>query len=82
MLLPPFPLQIWQHIQPISNSVANVSVEIKNGHGIMTLRFTFSTEPTALGRKSSVSSPDHSGASTLTSPSRFSLRGRRPEKEE
>jgi hypothetical protein len=48
----------------------------------MTLRLTFSAETAALGRKSSVSSPDHNGAGTLTSPSRFSLRGRRLEKEE
>jgi hypothetical protein len=48
----------------------------------MTLRLAFGAETAALGRKSSVSSPDHNGAGTLTSPSRFSLRGRRPEKEE
>lgn len=48
----------------------------------MTLRLTFSAENAALGRKSSVSSPEHNGGGTLTSPSRFSLRGRRPEREE
>jgi len=52
-----------------------------NGHGVLTLRLAFSAEPAALGRKSSVSYADHSNA-TLTSPSRFSLRGRRPDKEE
>ena len=78
----PFPpLQIWQHIQPVSSAAANVSVEIMNGHGVLTLRLAFSAEPAALGRKSSVSYADHSSA-TLTSPSRFSLRGRRPDKEE
>jgi hypothetical protein len=77
----PFSSQIWQHIQPTSNSAANVSVEIKNGHGVITLRLAFSTESAPLGRKSSVSYHDHSG-STLTSPSKFSLRGRRPDKEE
>jgi hypothetical protein len=47
-----------------------------NGHGIIKLRLAFgAAEP--LGRKSSVSSPDHNGAGTLTSPSRFSLRNRR-----
>jgi C2 domain len=65
--------QIWQHIQPPSNSAADVSVEIANGHGFIRLRLSLGAEP--IGRKSSV---DQSGAGTLTSPSRFSLRGRRP----
>ena len=73
-------LQIWQHLQPVSNSAANVSAEIKNGHGIVTLRLSFSAEPAALGRKSNASAPDHNG--TFSSPSKFSLRGRRPDKEE
>jgi len=75
-------VDIWQHIQSVSNSAADVAVEITNGHGIIRLRLTFSAEPT--GPKSGVSSSDQSGAGTLTSPSRFSLRGRRPglEKEE
>lgn len=71
-------LQIWQHVQPVSNSAANVSAEIKNGHGIVTLRLSFSAEPAALGRKSNASAAD----GTLTSPSKFSLRGRRPDKED
>jgi hypothetical protein len=79
---PYLPFQIWKHIQPVSSSAANVAVEIKNGHGNLTLRLAFSTEPIALGRKSSVSYADHSGTGTLTSPSRFSLRGRRLDKEE
>jgi hypothetical protein len=53
-----------------------------NGHGVLMLRLAFSAEPVALGRKSSVSYADHSNAGTLTSPSRFSLRGRRPDREE
>jgi len=73
-------VDIWQHVQPVSNSAANVSAEIKNGHGIVTLQLSFSAEPAALGRKSNASAPDHNG--TLTSPSKFSIRGRRPDKEE
>jgi hypothetical protein len=74
--------QIWQHIQSVSNSAADVAVEITNGHGIIRLRLTFSAEHT--GHKPSVSFVDQSSGGTLTSPSRFSLRGRRPglEKEE
>ncbi|KAI9511781.1 tricalbin [Russula earlei] len=75
-------VDIWQHILLRSNSAANVSVEIKNGHGIIALRLAFNADTTPLGLKSSSSSPDHGGAGTLTSPSRFSLRGRRPDKEE
>ncbi|KAH9081855.1 tricalbin [Lactarius deliciosus] len=61
---------ILQYVQPTSNSAADVSVGIKNGSG--------SLNPLPSGRKSSVSSPDHVAGGTLTSPSRFSLRGRRP----
>ncbi|KAI0308025.1 tricalbin [Multifurca ochricompacta] len=71
-------VDIWQHIQPVGNSAADVSAEIKNGQGVLKLRLTFGVEPTPLGRKSSVSYPDQSVTGTLTSPSRFSLRGRRP----
>lgn len=71
-------VDILQYVQPTSNSVADVSVEIKNGSGVMNLRFDFRPEPAPVGRKSSVSSPDHGVGGTLTSPSRFSLRGRRP----
>ena len=55
---------------------------MKNGHGIVTLRLSFNAETAALGRKSNASAPapDHNG--TFTSPSKFSLRGRRPDKEE
>jgi hypothetical protein len=67
--------QIWQHIQPVSNSVADIAVEITNGHGIIRLRLALGAE--SIGSKSSVLSPDQSGPGTLTSPSRFSLRGRR-----
>jgi len=73
-------IDIWQHVQPVSNSSANVSAEIKNGHGIVTLRLGFSADPAALGRKSNASASEHNGA--FTSPSKFSLRGRRPDKEE
>ena len=70
-----------QYVQPTSNSAADVSVKITNGSGVMNLHLDYRPEPAPVGRKSSVSSPDHGvGASggTLTSPSRFSLRGRRP----
>ncbi|KAI9462339.1 tricalbin [Lactarius psammicola] len=71
-------VDILQYVQPISNSAADVSVGIKNGSGVMNLRLDFRAEPAPVGRKSSVSSPDHGASGTLTSPSRFSLRGRRP----
>jgi len=75
-------VDILQYVQPTSHSAVDVSVEIKNGSGVMNLRLDFRPEPTPIGRKSSVSSPDHGGGGTLTSPSRFSLRGRRPAQEE
>lgn len=75
-------VDISQHVQPTSNSVVDVSVEIKNGSGIVNMRLDYRPEPAPLGRKSSVSSPDHGGGGTLTSPSRFSLRGRRPPPDE
>jgi hypothetical protein len=68
--------QIWQHIQPTSNGPVDVSAEMTNGHGIIKLRLALGAAE-SLGRKPSVSSPDHNGASTLTSPSKFSLRNRR-----
>jgi len=75
-------VDILQYVQTTSHSAVDVSVEIKNGSGVMNLRLDFRPEPTPIGRKSSVSSPDHGGGGTLTSPSRFSLRGRRPAQEE
>jgi len=69
-------VDILQYVQSTSNSAADVSVEIKNGSGVLNLHLDYRPEPPPVGRKSSVSSPDHGAGGTLTSPSRFSLRGR------
>ncbi|KAI0274871.1 tricalbin [Gloeopeniophorella convolvens] len=71
-------IDIWQHVQPVGNTAADVFVEIKNGQGIIKLRLAYSNDPIPAGRKSSVSGPEQNGNGILTSPSRFSLRGRRP----
>ena len=65
--------QIWQHIQPVGQSAADVFVEMRGeGKGILKLRLSFDSDPPS-GRKS-FSSGDRS---MFVSPSKFSVRGRR-----
>ncbi|KAH9487059.1 hypothetical protein JR316_0001125 [Psilocybe cubensis] len=73
-------IDIWRHIKPVGISSADVFVELRQG-GLVRLRFEFdaSSNPNL-----SSSASTHSGeqmtrtTSILSSPSRFSIRGRRP----
>jgi hypothetical protein len=63
--------QIWRHIRPQGQSSAEVLLDLKEGHGLVTLRLEF--DATAIPRAASISS----GNSPIASPSRFSLSRRR-----
>ncbi|KAG6371667.1 C2 domain-containing protein [Boletus reticuloceps] len=66
------PLQIWSHIIPRRNNMADVSLALRET-GQLHLRLEFDGD----------TNPNHHDASTterhLASPSRFSIRGRRPD---
>ncbi|KAI0318989.1 tricalbin [Amylostereum chailletii] len=68
-------VDIWRHIQPIEQSSADVFVEVREGQGILKLRLSFDSDPLPSSRKSTSSGGDRS---VFSSPSRFSIRSRRP----
>jgi len=67
-------IDIWRHLQQGQTSAVEVSAELTEGQGLLHLRLEF--DATAVGRVSPASSADRNP--NLISPSRFSLRGRRP----
>ncbi|EGO02737.1 hypothetical protein SERLA73DRAFT_165692 [Serpula lacrymans var. lacrymans S7.3] len=69
-------VDIWRHIQQGKTSSADVFAELREGQGLLRLRLEFDADTNPLGRGPSVSSFERSA--TLSSPSRFSIRGRRP----
>ncbi|KAF9270554.1 tricalbin [Marasmius fiardii PR-910] len=73
-------IDIWRHISPETISAAEVCAELNNGSGLVRLQVEFDPTNKPLGRRSSISSSDKNMSRTIsmTSPSRFSLRGRRP----
>jgi C2 domain len=68
-------IQIWRHLQIGTTSSAEVSVELQE-HGLLHLRLDFNVDANPMGRGSSSISVNRS--MTVSSPSRFSVRGRRP----
>jgi Ca2+-dependent lipid-binding protein len=68
-------VDIWQHIQVGQSTAAEVTVELHGG-GLARLRLEFDAENNPLARHASVVSLERS--QLQTSPSRFSIRGRRP----
>jgi len=69
-------IDIWRHLQQGHTSSAEVSCELTEGQGLLHLRLEFDADANPIGRTSTASSTDRSP--NLGSPSRFSLRGRRP----
>lgn len=70
-------VDIWRHISPETISAADITVELHNGSGLVRLRVDF--DPTTKRpRRSSISSTNERNGGSMISPSRFSLRGRRP----
>ncbi|KAL0950758.1 hypothetical protein HGRIS_007526 [Hohenbuehelia grisea] len=73
-------VDIWRHIQSNTASAADVSVELREGQGLLRLRLEFdATNP--MSSSASIYSVDHAAPTSrasIISPSRFSLRGRRP----
>lgn len=69
-------VDIWRHIQVGRSTAADVTVELQGG-GLARLRLEFDAENNPLARDASVVSLERS--QLQTSPSRFSIRGRRPE---
>ncbi|TFK41292.1 C2 domain-containing protein [Crucibulum laeve] len=71
-------VDIWRHIQAKGVSSAEVRVELQQG-GLLTLRLEFDPSTNPASSSSSISSGEHvSRTMSIASPSRFSLRGRRP----
>lgn len=68
-------LQLWRHLKQGQTSAVEVSCELTEGHGLLHLRLEFDPDASPMRRVSSASSVDRT---VLSSPSRFSLRGRRP----
>lgn len=67
--------QIWRHIQVGRSTAAEVTVELQGG-GQARMRLEFDADNNPLARDPSMMSLDRS--QLQTSPSRFSIRGRRP----
>ncbi|KAI3622799.1 transmembrane protein [Moniliophthora roreri] len=76
-------VDLWRHLNPDQISAAEVTVELHNGNGLVRLRVEY--DPSAkFGRQSSISSGSGERMDrtmSISSPSRFSLRGRRPGQE-
>ncbi|KAF7320046.1 hypothetical protein MKEN_00788800 [Mycena kentingensis (nom. inval.)] len=75
-------IDIWRHIQPVGITAADVSAELQ-GSGLIRVRLDFDPSgPPSDGRGTPRSDKEHGGGRTISmsmpSPSRFSLRGRRP----
>ncbi|KAJ7596712.1 C2 domain-containing protein [Mycena floridula] len=74
-------VDIWRHIKPEGVSSSEVLLELREGQGLIKLRLEFDANSNPmLGSSSTSSSNEKLAARTLSisSPSRFSLRGRRP----
>ncbi|KAF7310594.1 hypothetical protein HMN09_00602200 [Mycena chlorophos] len=70
-------IDIWRHIQPQGVTAAEVSVELQGGGGLLRARLDFDPSgPPSNG--TSTPRMDGGRAMSMSSPSRFSLRGRRP----
>ena len=72
--------QIWRHLNP-TNGVhsSEVLLQLVEGQGLLRVRLEYSHEDVHLPRGTSfLSLADTSGTKAMTSPSRFSLRSKRP----
>lgn len=71
-------IDIWRHVQPEGVTGADVSAELK-GSGLIRVRLEFdpNTHP-ANGTRASTPRAETGRTLSISSPSRFSLRGRRP----
>jgi len=69
-------IDIWRHLQQGHTSAVEVSCELTDGGGLLHLRLEFDADANPMSRASTASSTDR--IPNLGSPSRFSLRGRRP----
>ena len=72
--------QIWRHLNP-TNGVhsSEVLLQLSKGHGLLKVRLEYSHDDVHLPRGASFQSlADASSTNAMTSPSRFSLRGKRP----
>jgi len=70
-------VDIWRHIKPEGLSSADVSVEIKQG-GRLSLRLEFDATSHPNGSNPSLNGEPVTRTMSIATPSRFSLRGRRP----
>jgi len=73
-------IDIWRHLNP-TNGVhsSEVLLQLNEGQGLLKVRLEYSHEDVHLPRGASfLSLADASGTKAMTSPSRFSLRSKRP----
>ncbi|THV06045.1 tricalbin [Dendrothele bispora CBS 962.96] len=72
-------VDLWRHIAPDKANAAEVSVELHNGTGLLRIQLDFDPTLSPLSRPSTSSSSERvTRTMSMASPSRFSLRGRRP----
>jgi len=74
-------IDIWRHLNPASGIYSTeVSLQLNEGHGLLKVRLDYSQEDYHhLPRGASFQSlADATSSKVMTSPSRFSLRGKRP----
>jgi Ca2+-dependent lipid-binding protein len=72
-------VEIWRHIKVDSVSSADVFVELDHGHGgLLRLRLEFDPDTHPLSSGASFSSESGHRTLSIASPSRFSMRNRRP----
>lgn len=72
--------QIWRHLNPANGiNSTEVLLQLNEGQGLLKARLDYSHEDIHVPHGASfLSLADASGTKAMTSPSRFSLRGRRP----
>ncbi|KAK0233307.1 C2 domain-containing protein [Armillaria fumosa] len=71
-------IDIWRHIKPEEPSAAEVFLELREGQGLMRLNLEYDPTQNPLGRSSMGSRENVHRTASIASPSRFSIRGRRP----
>ncbi|KAK0198528.1 C2 domain-containing protein [Armillaria mellea] len=71
-------IDIWRHIKPEEASAAEVFLELREGQGLMRLNLEYDPTQNPLGRSSMGSRENVHRTASIASPSRFSIRGRRP----
>jgi hypothetical protein len=71
-------LQIWRLVKPQGVSSAEAVVELKQGTGLVRLRLEFDSSTPPNGSRPSIDDSPMRRSVSIPTPSRFNLRGLRP----